>query len=148
MENSNQFVSAKNVLRYCVDIGQKANPVGKNAAYLIYQNLLDELDQYRDLEEFVETHADLNKTALEILAHVSANYQKLVSADVSERVAKLRTNGLYLQDKLPGRFVMQKTPNPELTKEQNTLIWFNENCNLNPETDSNLVQAGFFAMFC
>ena len=82
----NQFVTSKNVLRYCVDIGEKANPIGKNTAYLFYHHLLNELDQYRNLEDFVASHTDLNKSLLEILTYVSANYHKLVTADVSERV--------------------------------------------------------------
>lgn len=139
------FNNAKNVLKYCVDVG-KTNKLD-NDAYMIYSKLLSEFENYDSLEKFMEAHPNINKLLQEIQEYVNTNYSKLVTTNVTERVAKLRTTGMFLQEKLSGRFVMQKPADPKLSRDENTLVWFNDNRNLNQETDSELVQAGFLLMF-
>ena len=146
--NADPIHNAKSILKKCIDIAVRANPVGNNPAYQIYCSLFANLGTFDSLEKYLNANPNIKAYLQEIRTYVLANYQKQMTAGVTERIAKCRTIGIYIQEVLlPARFVMQKPTNPNLSADENVLVWFNDNQKLIPNTDSDVVTAGFLAIF-
>ena len=143
----------RSTLKFCIDNGKNAkpsdfNPELGNGAYNIYVDLYHKILSSNNLDEFMEKNNSKLKTFMdEFLKYVAENYQKSDKCKENIRCGKLHTLGEYVQDKLDGRFVKEVSKTPEMTREEHTINWFNANRNLDPERDSDIVQAAFITMF-
>ena len=109
----------------------------KNNVTAIYTDLDTKLQECKDMDEFYRINPQLK---LEV-----SNLKKLCTSE--DRKTNLHTLGNILQNRLEGRFVKESAPLPSISLDQHIQNWIDSNKNINPDTDSQLVQAGFLCIF-
>jgi hypothetical protein len=109
----------------------------RNNATAIYEKLDNQLKECKDLEQFYKINFKLR-------SQVDALKKLCTSKDRKEN---LHIIGSAIQERLGGRFVKETTKSVDMSQDQHIAKFLEANKNLNPETDAELVQAGFLCIF-
>src|SRR5205823_4762563 len=129
------IANIKQILDYSLNVND--GTLNNNSAYMIYQDLYNQLIPFEDLNLFLFNN-DINDKIKQILARV-----ELLSSTTTSSIVKYHIIGDYLVELLTPRFIKENKRPDNISKEDHIRNWFKQNHALNYITDRLLVQAGF-----
>lgn len=135
------FARILQTLIFCENIDH--THLTNNSALQIYRDLYSKISKYTVLDTFFDDYSELKSCIDTFLCDI----RNIPEYNENERINNLHILGKYLQDKLEGRFVKESTKDPNISREDHVINWFQKNAGLNLESDKLFVQAGFLTMF-
>lgn len=138
--DSIEYVKMRNRVKLSLDYADDVKDLKDNPMYHIMSDLYIKLNAASSLEVFYQQNSPL-----ESWIKYFSNQMDNVAPD-TELKTKFQILGKKLEDMLDGRFVKEKR-DPMRNMKQNTIFWYKSNSKINPETDTDIVQAGCMTCF-
>lgn len=141
-----KFVKSIAALTFVVSLKSSEDYAGRlenNAAYEIYVHLYDKLTCCDSFDAFFAVNSETKQWMDEILIKVRENS----AYNEANRIPNLHLLGECVQYLLAPRFVKETKPDPNMKRCEHIVRWFESNAGLDADTDTDIVHAGFLAMF-
>lgn len=120
-----------------------------NGAVRVWNDLLTKIREYDNVDEFLSHSPEHIRLMNKMIGYVRNHndYTSLKDTPDIQRKRGLHLLGTYIQNSLNGRFVKEETRDANVSPRDHMLEWFRKNRYIDPARDSDIVQAGFLAMF-